>query len=297
MIKVLSLFLGLSILLLHVDDVQAAELSTIFIPGLSSVYTLHFSVIGTPSSYIYVTQNIGLTSIYDPSFYYDIPSDVAYGVVSLQFMFQFDSVSPAFGTPYVLSVSSIKLSGPGVTPFQYCSTVPGRNDGYYNVNAVIELPPGARFFMGNYSLSFDFEAKFNDSNLHNVYYRFFSYSPSDGSYVAWYSDGSDRSVSQQDLVNLGNQITNGYDSSAGDSLASGLQTGVDDYIKQEDELFGRMQYDVPEVSIGSDTEGLLLSASFMQSLYTSSSFVSKCVTFVLSFGLVLFIVGWLKKRD
>lgn len=100
-----------------------------------------------------------------------------------------------------------------------------------------------------------------------------------------------------DIRDLGEDLTTGYDPSSGDELSSAANTAVDDYLKEEDSLYDQMTYEVPEVDVGSDTSAIMLSSGFMQSLYSSNSFISRCVTFVLTFGLILYIVGWLKKKS
>lgn len=116
------------------------------------------------------------------------------------------------------------------------------------------------------------------------------------SFYRFSPDNSD-SVTKQDVIDQTQDITHGYDSSGGDQVASDLTSGIDDYIKQEDQLYDQMQYEVPEVSLAFETQGIMLASNFLQSLYISNSFISKCVTFVLTFGLVLYIVGWLKKKS
>lgn len=93
------------------------------------------------------------------------------------------------------------------------------------------------------------------------------------------------------------QMTNGFDNSSGQSDADRLAGEMDEYLKKEDELYDQLQYEVPVIDLQGDTQGILLGSNFLQSLYVSDPFISKCITFVLSFGLVMYIVGWLKKKD
>lgn len=115
--------------------------------------------------------------------------------------------------------------------------------------------------------------------------------------ISFFTRGDDRSVRASDIKQQTSDLTSGYDSSTGDQLSSAANTAVDDYIKQEDQLYDQMSYEVPDIDVGSDTSAILLSSNFLQSLYSSNSFISRCVTFVLTFGLLLYIVGWLKKKS
>lgn len=112
-------------------------------------------------------------------------------------------------------------------------------------------------------------------------------------YVTFYKSDS---VDSSDLQDQTDDLTNGFDNSSGSQAADQLGQEVDEYLKQEDALYDQMQYEVPEIDLVSDAQGIMLASSFMQSLYVSNEFISKIVTFALSFGLILFIVGWLKKR-
>lgn len=113
----------------------------------------------------------------------------------------------------------------------------------------------------------------------------------------FYSLGDGDPVTDVDIKDQTDQIVNGFDSSSGDQAADQLGQELDNYLQAEDALYDQMQYDVPEIDLQSDAQGILLASNFLQSLYVSDSFISKVITYVLSFGLILFIVGWLKKRD
>lgn len=109
-----------------------------------------------------------------------------------------------------------------------------------------------------------------------------------------------RSLDPSLVEALGSQtedLTTGFDSSSGDQAADQLGQELDNYLQAEDALYDQMQYEVPEVDLLADAQGILLASNFLQSLYVSDAFISKVITYVLSFGLILFIVGWLKKRD
>lgn len=124
------------------------------------------------------------------------------------------------------------------------------------------------------------------------YNPFFTYSPVRYYFTVTSSD----SVTSSDLSDQTDDLTNGFDNSAGSQAADQLGQEVDEYLKQEDALYDQMQYEVPEIDLLSDARGIVLASGFMQSLYVSNEFISKIVTFALSFGLILFIIGWLKKR-
>ena len=113
-------------------------------------------------------------------------------------------------------------------------------------------------------------------------------------YLEYFSSGD---VTSQDIVDQTHDITEGFDSSSGNQAADQLGQELDNYLQAEDALYDQMQYDVPEIDLQADAQGILLASNFLQSLYVSDSFISKVITYVLSFGLILFIVGWLKKRD
>lgn len=98
-----------------------------------------------------------------------------------------------------------------------------------------------------------------------------------------------------DIPQQTEDLTNGYDSSGGQQVADDLQSGVDDYLQKEDDLFAELNFEVPSLSLGDDTSGILLCSSFLQSIYSSDGFVSHIVTFGLASGFLLFIMGWLKK--
>lgn len=108
---------------------------------------------------------------------------------------------------------------------------------------------------------------------------------------------SSGSVTSQDIINQTESLQTGFDASSGDDAADQLAVVVDDYLISEDALYDQMQYDVPEVDIVSDGQAIMLASNFMQSLYVSDSFISKCITFVLTFGLIMYIVGYLKKSS
>lgn len=102
---------------------------------------------------------------------------------------------------------------------------------------------------------------------------------------------------QQQTQQQTESLQTGFDSSSGDDAADQLAVEVNDYLKTEDALYDQMKYDVPEVDIVSDGQAIMLASNFMQGLYVSDSFISKCVTFVLTFGLIMYIVGYLKKSS
>lgn len=111
--------------------------------------------------------------------------------------------------------------------------------------------------------------------------------------ILWYEGGA--LSTSGDLSSQTSEITTGFDSSAGEQVSTDLKTGVDDYLKTEDEVFSDVSYDVPVLSVDDDDKPvIMLTSNFLQSLYISNPFISKCVTFVLTFGLVLYIVGFLR---
>lgn len=133
----------------------------------------------------------------------------------------------------------------------------------------------------------NFNGVVNASNVPKINVKLYN------SKIYWYSGTS--SSSSGDISALGDQLTNGYDNTAGNAAADQISLEVYNYLKTEDALYDQMQYEVPEVDIASDGQAIMLASNFLQSLYVSDSFISKCVTFVLTFGLIMYIVGYLKK--
>lgn len=194
-----------------------------------------------------------------------------------------------------VSSTTYSVSGPGLSG----STVVGLNYGdshnaYIDGSFVVDVVPGSVFSLTDYYLTASCSCSASGS-INAVFYFTFqgiTDSPSDN-FISFYS-GSDVTVS--DLDNQTSELTQGFDSSQGDQVADQLGQEMDNYLQTEDALYDQMQYDVPEIDLVNDSQGILLASNFLQSLYVSDSFISKCITFVLSFGLILFIVGWLKKR-
>lgn len=92
-------------------------------------------------------------------------------------------------------------------------------------------------------------------------------------------------------------VTSGFDSSSGDSAASSANSAVTDFNSAEDGLYDMLDYQSPgDITDNGYSDGIMLAGTFMQSLYSSSSFVAKCITYVLVVGVFLFVVGWVKKR-
>lgn len=190
------------------------------------------------------------------------------------------------------SVNSIQLTGNGFTsyPSHYegNGAITGTSD--YYLTASSDVAPGQPIVVTSFTVNTEINATNTSSNAIvsctslSGYIQFFSLSGSDG-------------VTRQDILDQTNDLTNGFDSSGGDQAADQLGQEVDNYLKTEDALYDQMQYDVPEIDLQADAQGILLASNFLQSLYVSDSFISKVITYVLSFGLILFIVGWLKKRD
>lgn len=194
-------------------------------------------------------------------------STYGYGVNSMSFVFygqESSPVSPSFNSGVVLDV-----------PF------------YRYGDGIIDP---------RFSVTYDFTEYVNRT----VSDAFQPYTPSFHlkiSSMDYYFYSSRSSVSIGDLQDQTDDLTHGFDSSSGDQAADQLGQELDNYLNAEDALYDQMQYDVPEIDLQSDAQGILLASNFLQSLYVSDAFISKVITYVLSFGLILFIVGWLKKRD
>lgn len=190
-----------------------------------------------------------------------------------------------------LAVNGVYLSGAGI-PYLQQGIYSGNR---YFFSSYIDVIPGSTFSTSNYSLTLNLSTGLDIGSVVSMNVTFEPVNDSRYNYIEFYQ--ADRSSIGDSLEKQTQDLTNGFDSSTGDQVASDLQTGIDDYITKEDEVFDQMQYDVPEISIADDGSAIMLASNFMQSLYISNSFISKCITFVLTFGLILYIVGWLKKRS
>lgn len=163
------------------------------------------------------------------------------------------------------------------------------------LNLYVPVSPGSVFAMNYFYVSANLNMFVGENNGFPSYHVSYNVTPiqsSIESYIKFYSSDG---VSVGDLNQQTQDLTTGFDNSSGSQAADQLGGQVDDYLKQEDQLYDQMQYDVPEVDLQSDAQGILLASNFLQSLYVSDSFISRVMTFVLTFGLVLYIVGWLKK--
>lgn len=159
---------------------------------------------------------------------------------------------------------------------------------------VFDVQPGSSFSFNYMNLLVH---SFYDctASTATVYARFIPYA--NNNFLTFYSSSDTTGgVTRQDIIDQTTDLTTGFDSSQGDQSADRLGSEMNGYLQSEDALYDQMQYDVPELTLADDTKGILLASNFLQSLYVSDSFISQVVTYALTFGLILFIIGFLKKR-
>lgn len=163
---------------------------------------------------------------------------------------------------------------------------------YYNFYSFMDCIPGQTMNALYFNVIFDIGISPTVSNPCDVDFYFTL-----DSLDLFFYDSEGLPATVQDLDHMTDDLTNGFDNSQGNAAAEQLGSEINNYIQQEDALYDQMQYDVPEVDIASDGQAIMLASNFLQSVYVSDSFISKCVTFVLTFGLIMYIIGWLKKKS
>lgn len=233
------------------------------------------------SSNGFVSQSLPLSNLWD--YRISVPSNASKAYYQM-----YINLTPS--SP-IKDINSVGISGYGQTSYGTGFSAGTGSSGRLStwiVSGYIDLS-NPSINLG--TLSFVVDASFNSSSFSSGSVLA---EPISLAFVYFADDGS--VVTDTDLSQQTDDLTNGFDNSAGSQAADQLGQQVDDYLKQEDSLYDQMQYDVPEIDLLSDARGIVLASGFMQSLYVSNEFISKIVTFSLSFGLILFIVGWLKKR-
>lgn len=264
--------------------VDAAVLSTYHIKGNSGT----FPIVAT-----WTTSVVDTFTMVDTYCY--IPFSSLYNFSSLPSVVPDDCHYIYIACSFIVSESSLtysEVSCLGVSGFCSPKTVA---NGYYSFALLVPVIPGTPISMDDWLKgSVHILTSWGSTNLDLTRRTSFTFS---APYTADFTFLSDSDISVSDLQQQTDQLTNGFDNSQGNAAADQLGNEINNYIEQEDALYDQMQYEVPEVDIASDGQAIMLASNFMQSLYVSDSFVSKCVTFVLTFGLIMYIIGWLKKKS
>lgn len=219
--------------------------------------------------------------------YFTVPDGVDHIIFYANIHFSPSSSSGSCG----FSLNPISCSGPEGTGV----TQAINSDGDAIINVSMDVIPGQVLNLENFSILLNVTEYAQAGSNYD-----YTYSPSFEFWVKYcsvtcYSGFS--AASSSDISKLTQDLTLGYDSSIGDQVSSELDSEMDNYLQVEDSLYDQMHYDVPEFSLMNvdSKSGILLASSFLQSLYVSDSFISNVITFVLTLGLILYIIGWLKK--